>query len=232
MAGRMKHAALALALWMGAFAGACGSTTPPPETAADKNDFDGESSPGDDATATSESAKAEKPAKSEKTAADEGEEAEAPAKSTPVQATKFEADLKKIGINLKKIPELEKLPSAQKKKVMPLLQKALGYDTCQGCHAEGDFKKETRDMKIAREMWRHFVVPLRSESGGTLFCDSCHAGNEHVLNRKDKKAVQTFMEEEYQYKLARADKEDMECGTCHGDAMEIKIIEKLWNIPK
>ncbi|XYH92404.1 multiheme c-type cytochrome [Sorangium sp. So ce1128] len=233
----MKHAALALALWMGAFAGACGSATPPPETAADKDDFDGESSPGDDsATAGSESAK---PAKSDKTAskdkdaeADEGDEDEAPAKSTPIQATKFEADLKKIGINLKKIPELEKLPTAQKKKVMPLLQKALGYDTCQSCHAEGDFKKETRDMKVAREMWRHFVVPLRSESGGTLFCDSCHAGNEHVLNRKDKKALQAFMEEEYQNKLARANKEDMECGTCHGDAMETKIIEKLWNIPE
>ncbi|WP_437825208.1 hypothetical protein [Sorangium sp. So ce1153] len=231
----MKHAALALALLMGAFAGACGSATPPPETAADKDDFDGESSPGDEsATAGSESAK---PAKSDKTAdkdaeADEGDKDEAPAKSTPLQATKFEADLKKIGINLKKIPELEKLPSAQKKKVMPLLQKALGYDTCQGCHAEGDFKKETRDMKVAREMWRHFVVPLRSESGGTLFCDSCHAGNEHVLNRKDKKALQAFMEEEYQNKLARANKEDMECGTCHGDAMETKIIEKLWNIPE
>ncbi|WP_437738545.1 hypothetical protein [Sorangium sp. So ce1335] len=229
----MKHAALALALWMGAFAGACGSTTPPPETAADKDDFDGETLPGDGATGGSESAKADKPAKAEKTAAaDEGEDDEMPAKSTPVQTTKFEADLKKIGINLKKIPALEKLPSAQKKKVMPLLQKALGYDTCQGCHVEGDFKKETRDMKVAREMWRHFVVPLRSESGGTLFCDSCHAGNEHVLNRKDKKALQAFMEEEYQYKLARADKEDMECGTCHGDAMETKIIEKLWNIPE
>lgn len=230
MAARMKHAALALALWMGALAGACSSTTPPPETAADKDDFDGETLPGDGAAGAA-SAKADKPAKAEQTAAaDEG--GDMPAKSTPIQATKFEADLKKIGINLKKIPPLEKLPTAQKKKVMPLLQKALGYDTCEGCHAEGDFKKETRDMKVAREMWRHFVVPLRSESGGTLFCDSCHAGNEHVLNRKDKKALQAFMEEEYQYKLARADKEDMECGTCHGDAMETKIIEKLWKIEK
>ncbi|WP_437683791.1 hypothetical protein [Sorangium sp. So ce131] len=230
----MKHAALALALWMGAFAGACGSATPPPETAADK-EFDGESPPGDGAaTAESEGAKPEKPAKTADKApeADEAEKDESPAKSTPIQATKFEAELKKIGINLKKIPELEKLSSAQKKKVMPLLQKSLGLDTCQGCHAEGDFKKETRDMKVAREMWRHFVVPLRSESGGTLFCDSCHGGNEHVLNRKDKKALQAFMEEEYQGKLSRANKEDMECGTCHGDAMETKIIEKLWNIPE
>ncbi|WP_437330968.1 hypothetical protein [Sorangium sp. So ce381] len=232
MAARMKHAALALALWMGAFAGACGSSTPPPETAADKNDFDGESSPDEGkATADAEGAKPAKPEKDAE-AQEHQEEHAAPAKSTPLQATKFEADLKKIGINLKKIPELEKLPAGQKKKVMPLLQKALGYDTCEGCHVEGDFKKETRNMKVAREMWRHFVAPLRSESGGTLFCDSCHAGNEHVLNRKDKKALQAFMEEEYQNKVSRANKEDMECGTCHGDAMETKIIEKLWNIPK
>ncbi len=234
MAARMKYAALALALSMGAFAGACGSATPPPETAADQTDFDGESSPDEGAAATAD----EKPAKPAKRAGkaapaeEEAEEDEAPAKSTPVQATKMEAELKKIGINLKKIPELEKLTSAQKKKVMPLLQKSLGYDTCQGCHAEGDFKKETRDMKVAREMWRNFVVPLRSENGGTLFCDSCHSGDEHVLNRSDRKAMQEFMEEEYEHKLSRADKQDMECGTCHGDTMELKIIEKLWSIPK
>jgi hypothetical protein len=144
----------------------------------------------------------------------------------------MDAELKKIGLNLDKIPELEKLPLAQKKKVMPLLQKSLGYDTCQGCHAEGDFKKETRNMKVAREMWRHFVVPLRSEKGGTLFCDSCHNGKEHVLARADKKAVQAFMEAEYEHKLAQASKAEMECGTCHGDAMETKIIEKLWKISK
>lgn len=229
MAARMKHAALALALWTGAFAGACGSATPPPETAADLSDFDGESDPGESVAA----AKGAKPAG--KTASSEGADADehhGPAKSTPVQATKMAADLKKIGINLKKIPPLEKLPMAQKKKVMPLLQRALGLDTCQGCHAEGDMKKETRDMKIAREMWRHFVVPLRGEDGGPVFCDSCHAGQEHVLNRKDKEALQEFMDTEYVGKLALANNEDMECGTCHGDAMETKIIEKLWNIPK
>ncbi len=167
MAARMKHAALALALWMGAFAGSLRLQQPPPETAADKNDFDGESSPDEGkATADAEGAKPAKPEKDAEAHRAPGG-ARGSAKSTPLQATKFEADLKKIGINLKKIPELEKLPAGQKKKVMPLLQKALGYDTCEGCHVEGDFKKETRNMKVAREMWRNFVAPLRSESGGT-----------------------------------------------------------------
>lgn len=216
MAARMKHAALTLALVMGAFAGACGGSAPPPET------------PAGQAASASEGDGASKGDKAE----DAAKKAHEPAKSTPVRATKMADDLEKIGIKLDKIPELEKLPLAQKKKVMPLLQRALGLETCQDCHAEGDFKTETRDMKIAREMWRHFVVPLRSEDGGALFCDSCHGGQEHVLNRSDKKALNEFMENEYQGKIARADKEDMECFTCHGDAMETKIIEKLWNIPK
>jgi hypothetical protein len=87
-------------------------------------------------------------------------------------------------------------------------------------------------MKVARGMWNHFVAPLRDEKGGAVFCDSCHGGAKLVLNRADKKAVEKFMEDEYEHKLTRADKKDNECGTCHGDAMELKIIEKLWNIPK
>jgi hypothetical protein len=144
----------------------------------------------------------------------------------------MDAELKKIGFDMKKIPELEKLPLAQKKKVMPLLQKSLGFDSCTGCHVEGDFKKETRNMKVAREMWRHFVVPLRAEKGAVLFCDSCHSGSKLVLNRSDRKAVEKFMEDEYEHKLALANNSEMECSTCHGDAMETKIIEKLWGIGK
>ena len=37
---------------------------------------------------------------------------------------------------------------------------------------------------------------------------------------------------DYVGKLTHADKKDQECGSCHGDAFEVKIIEKLWGIPK
>lgn len=227
---RMKHAALALALTMGAFAGACGSAAPVPETAAGKTGpADGEAAGAAHGEGAADVGKKPEGA----TAPAEKAPEAAAARSTPLQATALEADLKKIGINLDKIPELEKLPMAQKKKVMPLLQRSLGYESCQGCHAEGsDFSKETRNMKVAREMWRHFVVPLRTEKGGALFCDSCHAGKEHVLARGDKKAIHAFMESDYQGKLSQASKADMECGTCHGDAMETKIIESLWKIAK
>jgi hypothetical protein len=38
------------------------------------------------------------------------------------------------------------------------------------------------------------------------------------------------MEAEYQNKLARADGEEHSCSTCHGDAFETKIFEKMWGI--
>ncbi|HSO00752.1 MAG TPA: hypothetical protein VLS89_20810 [Candidatus Nanopelagicales bacterium] len=221
----IKHAALALAVSMGALAGACGPSMPPP----DGPPAGGATPPGEqtppapgEGAAPGDATKPNEPAPG----------AASPAKSRDLTATAMEAELKKIGLNLQKLPELEKMTLAQKKKVMPLLQKSLGMESCQGCHVEGDFKKETRDMKVAREMWRHFVVPLRTEQGGAVFCDSCHGGKEHVLARADKKAVEAFMEDQYEHKLTLADKSDMECSTCHGDTMELKIIEKLWNIPK
>jgi len=232
MVARMKHAALALAIMIGAFAGACGPATPAPEppSGATTPTEEGSAAPGGTGATPTDAA----PAGGDAKPAESGPgPTAAPAQSKPLQPTSLEADLKKIGLNPQKLPDLEKMPLAQKKKVMPLLQKSLGMENCQGCHVEGnDFKKETRNMKVSREMWRHFVVPLRTEQGGTLFCDSCHGGDEHVLSRTDQKAMEKFMEEEYEHKLTRADKQDMECGTCHGDTMELKIIEKLWSIPK
>lgn len=229
MVSRMKHAALALAILTGALVGACGPAPQPEAPVGGGAPAAPEATPS--APADAKPAEGTPPAGDVKPA-EKPPAATGPAKSMPLSATQMEADLKKIGLDLKKIPELEKLPLAQKKKVMPLLQKSLGFDSCQGCHVEGDFKKETRHMKIAREMWRHFVVPLRTEQGGTLFCDSCHNGDEHVLNRADRKAVEKFMEDEYEHKITLASKAETECSSCHGDAMEMKIIEKLWGIAK
>lgn len=148
----------------------------------------------------------------------------------PVTPTKMEADLKKLGIDLKKVPDLAKIPLAQKKKLMPLFQKALGMETCEGCHAEGDFKKETKNIKMARGMWKHYVQELKLDKGGALFCDSCHAGKTHVLPRGDKDAMDKFMTAEYEGKLSRTDGEDHSCTTCHTDTMEYKIFKDVWGI--
>jgi hypothetical protein len=148
----------------------------------------------------------------------------------PVTETKMAAELKKIGIDLKNVPPLGKIPLAKKKKVMDLFVKSLGMENCQGCHVEDDFKAETHNLKLARKMWDEFVVKLRDAKGGTLFCDSCHNGKTHMVPRGDKDAVQKFMEEEYEGKISRADGGSHSCASCHDDGFEPKIFEKLWKI--
>ncbi|AKT40892.1 hypothetical protein [Chondromyces crocatus] len=240
MAPRLTHESLTFAITFGALTSAfgaltsaCGSASPPPgSTPANAStpssvDDPAASSGSPDAApsatpsdGTSTTAPAAPPRPGE------------PAHSRNLIATQMEGDLKKIGLDPNKLPRLDQLPLSQKKKVMPLLQKSLGMDSCLGCHVEGNFQTETRNMKVARGMWNHFVTPLRTEAGGAVFCDSCHSGEKLVLARPDRKAVETFMDQQYVQKLSRADKADMECSTCHGDAMELKIVQNLWKIPE
>jgi hypothetical protein len=155
-----------------------------------------------------------------------------PAKNSALSATKFQAELKKLGFDGKKaMLDLEKMDLPTKKKLMPLFQKALGYDSCNGCHAgDGDYRTSTRNMKVTRKMWSQFVSAMRDDAGGLVFCDSCHNGAERILNRTDKKAVGKFMHEDYVAKLTRADKQSNGCATCHGTPMEPEIIAKQWGI--
>ena len=150
----------------------------------------------------------------------------------PIMASKLADDLKKQGFDIAKLPpDISKMPDAQKKKIMPIFVKALGYENCNGCHAEGDFKKRTRNTNIAKGMYNNFVAAMRDEKGaGTLFCDSCHQGKPKVLSRSDLKAVGKFMDEQYVNHMARADKKDHGCATCHGDTMEMKIFDKMWKV--
>ena len=150
---------------------------------------------------------------------------------TPVQATALLAEVKKAGVDPAKNPVLEKMSSADKKKVMPFFVKALGYKDCTGCHASlSDYKTVTHNMQIARGMWDHFVAYGRDTSDGVMFCDSCHAGSAKILNRADRDGVKKFMESDYVGKIHRADKKPMECTTCHSDKMELDIFGKVWGI--
>ncbi len=155
-----------------------------------------------------------------------------PATNAPLAATKYAAELKKLGFDgVKPMPDLEKMDLAAKKKLMPLFTKALGYTECTGCHAaDGDYRTSTRNMKISRKMWSQFVAATRDEKGGLLFCDSCHNGATKILNRVDHKAVGAFMHSNYVAKITRADKQENGCATCHGTPMEPDIIGKLWGI--
>ena len=225
MVGIHKHVTLVLALVVAGVAGACGGgATPVPDTANDKKT--------EQAAPTGTDAAKPDAAKPDATA--EVKKPDVPPAvvkpSTPILASKMLEDVKKAGLDPNKLPELDKMTSAQKKKLMPLFQKALGYADCTGCHVKDDIKADTRNLKITRGMWKHFVVAVRDEKGGAVFCDTCHDGAAKNLDRTDHKAVEKFMDDEYEHKLTRANKKEMECSTCHTDAMEMKIIEKVWGI--
>jgi hypothetical protein len=241
MVGFHKHVTLALALMIAGVAAACGSSTPPPDTAADKKGEQTATTGGTDAAkpdgAKPDAAKPDgaKPDGAKPDATAEVKKPDAPPaaggkKSTPIRESKMLEDVKKIGLDIKKLPDFDKMPMAQKKKLMPLFQKAMGYGDCWGCHVKDDYKAETRHLKITRGMWKHFVVAVRDEKGGAVFCDTCHEGSDKNLDRSDRKAVEKFMEDEYEHKLTKSDKKAMECTTCHTDTMEMKIIEKVWGI--
>lgn len=153
-------------------------------------------------------------------------------KNVNVGPSSLLAKVNKLGIDLSK--PLADIPMAKKKKLMPLFQKALGFKDCTGCHAGKpgaiDFKAETHDLKLARGMWDHFVVKLRDENNKPIFCDSCHQGEHHLLNRKDKDALNAFMHDDYEHKLARADGEEHSCSTCHTDVFEGHIFRDVWKI--
>ena len=204
--------------------GACGNPPETPTPAAPT----AATAPAPTATPTS----AETPPAPTATTSAPAEAPPAPNKSTHLQPSAYLQQIAALGVDLTKSPSLAKLPMAQKKKLMPILQKALGYTSCNGCHVEGDYQADTRNKKVASAMWDHFVAPLRDEKGGPIFCDSCHAGKEDVLDRTDKKALSKFMADEYEKKLTRADGTANSCVSCHGDYMTMEIIEELWHIPK
>jgi hypothetical protein len=228
---RLKTSALTLSLALAAFGAACGPPppvdTPPSPTGAPS------AVPVPTATATAAVSQVPTAAPTvAPTAAPIALPPGMPAVSAPLSATKYEAELKKLGFDGKKpVVDLEKMDLAAKKKLMPLFTKALGYTECTGCHAaDGDYHTSTRNMKISRKMWSQFVAATRDEKGGMVFCDSCHNGATKILNRVDHKAVGAFMHTNYVDKLTRADKQENGCATCHGTPMQPDIIEKLWGI--
>jgi hypothetical protein len=220
----MKAIGLAAILALAAIAGACGPSAPTPETPAPAGTTDpgaGPTEPGPGAEPTSTGATPAAPGT--------GKPAAGPP-SQPITPSKYLEDVKKIGVDLTKSPDLSKMPMDKKKKIMPIIQKAVGFDACTGCHVEGDMKAKTRNRDIGAGCWKNFVAVLRDEKGGPIFCDSCHSGKPKMLNRADQEGLKKFMEDEYEHKLTRADKKEHACSTCHGEALELKIFDKMWKV--
>ena len=151
----------------------------------------------------------------------------APTTNVTIGTSSLVQDVKALGIDLTK--SMESLSKAEKIKLMPLLNKALGM-SCIGCHEAGDYGKQTPLVAVSRRMWDEYVVALRDTKGSPVFCDTCHQGHEKLLARTDGASVNAIMATDYAGKLARADKKPNDCKSCHGPNIQPKIIAKLWGI--
>jgi hypothetical protein len=137
-------------------------------------------------------------------------------------------DLKALGLDTKSLPPIEKLEPRALRGVMKLMAKSLGVK-CGDCHQEGDFAAPTRRKKVAAHMWDEFAAKLSlADAQGQpapLFCDSCHQGRVTLLDRRDKKALSKWMDDNFASKLQRKDGKSEECESCHVD-MEMHFLAK------
>lgn len=144
-----------------------------------------------------------------------------------VTPTAYADDLRAAGLDPAKLPQLNKLPPEQARKVMPLVAKSLGVK-CDACH---DFNAGvtamTPRMKVAEHMWNEFVrnrtIPSRSgtdEGDKAVFCDSCHHGSLVVLDRSDRPALEKWMQSNLVETLGAGS-----CKACHGEPPRWRFLE-------
>ena len=141
----------------------------------------------------------------------------------PLIPSTFSAQLASVGLDPKKLPPLEQLDKSQRLLVMESFSAALGVP-CTGCHADPDFRADTRRKRVTKRMWNDIVRGLSFDSGEPVYCDSCHAGKLFLLDRSNKDRVSDYMSSEFVGRLKRADGKDHECGTCHGDPPEFDFL--------
>jgi hypothetical protein len=136
-------------------------------------------------------------------------------------------DLQALGLDASHLPPIEKLEPKTLRGVMKLMAKSLGIK-CGDCHKEGDFAAPTRRKKIAARMWDEFAAKLAfaAPDGAPLFCDSCHQGRVEQLDRRDKKALSKWMDDNFVAKLKQKSGGSQECETCHVD-MEMQFLA-IW----
>ena len=141
------------------------------------------------------------------------------------------ARLTAAGLDVQKLPPLERLDRAAILPVMGTFSDSLGIP-CAGCHDEHDYKADTKRKRVSRRMWNEFVRVLSfDKGGGAVYCDSCHQGRLFSLDRTDKGKVADYMQSGYVDGLKRVDNREHDCGTCHGDPPEFQFLEAWKSAP-
>ena len=175
------------------------------------------------ASSLSASATATAPVPSASTSAS----AKAPPELKPIVATALAADLKAIGLDVKKLPPLGKLDPQKLRKVMDLFTKSLGVE-CTMCHVKSDFKAMTPNKNVAGHMWDEFVRRYDTTDSKPIFCDSCHQGRVDLLNRGDRKTLAKYMSDVYVDGMKLKDGKEHDCATCHGDITAPPFLDSKW----
>lgn len=134
-------------------------------------------------------------------------------------------DLQALGLDVAKLPPLDKLQGETLRKVMKTFSRALGAK-CTDCHAE-NFAAPTPQKRIAERMWDEFVRGLAQKDGKPHYCDSCHQGRMKFLQHGDGKALARWMDEHYVASVKRTDGKEHNCSTCHGDPFNGDFLE-VW----
>jgi hypothetical protein len=146
------------------------------------------------------------------------------AKTKTIAPTEMGPALKELGLDVKNLPPLNKIPPDKIRKVMGTFTKALGTQ-CTGCHDGDDFKKATPNKKLASRMWNEFVRGYTMEGGGAVYCDSCHGGKTTFLVRDPGlKELSKWMDENFVSKMKKTNGQAHSCETCHGDPIEGKFL--------
>jgi hypothetical protein len=141
-----------------------------------------------------------------------------------VEPSHMAEELAAAGLDIKHLPPIDSLDRKQIGRVMKTFSKSLGI-ACIGCHDLDDFAKMSPRKRVAKRMWNDFVRNLAMEDGQPVYCDSCHQGSVQGLDRRDKKLLASYMDDVFVGKLKRADGKDHDCGTCHGDPPEFKLLK-------
>jgi hypothetical protein len=145
-------------------------------------------------------------------------------KMKAITASEMGPALKDLGLDVKNLPPMNKIPPDKIRKVMGTFTKALGMK-CTGCHDGDDFKKPTPHKKIAARMWNEMVRGYALEGGGAVYCDSCHQGKAEFLVRDPGlKELSTWMDENFVAQMKKTNGQEVACETCHGDPMEGKFL--------
>ena len=147
----------------------------------------------------------------------------APGPMEGVRATRMAGVLAAAGLDVKNLPPIEQLSPGQKQKVMRTFTETLGIP-CLGCHAEDEFRADTRRKRIAKRMYNEMVRALTLRDGEPVYCDSCHDGTMYMLDRQDTAKLVKHMSETLVGQFARVDGRDHDCSTCHGEPPDYHML--------